>query len=124
VAVRLSWNYSRWTDPSNPPDWRRYNCPVSDSADPGAPGHATLTLDTPADIGRLQVDGWRRMTPLEKMQTVSALSHDAQELALAGIRMRHPEASERECQLRLAEIKIGREFTARLYPEARTLLGP
>jgi hypothetical protein len=58
------------------------------------------------------------------MQTVSALSHDAQELALAGIRMRHPEASERECPLRLAEIKIGRELTARLYPEARTLLGP
>lgn len=64
------------------------------------------------------------MTPLEKLQTVSALSRDAQELTLAGIRMRHPGASERECQLRLAEIKIGRELTARLYPDARTLLGP
>jgi hypothetical protein len=48
------------------------------------------------------------MTPLQKLQTVSALSRDAQELTLAGIRMRHGEASEGECPRRLAEIKTRR----------------
>lgn len=97
---------------------------MTDAADHDAPRPAALTLDTPEDIERRQLEGWRRMTPLEKLRTVSALSRGAQELTLAGIRQRHPEASERECLLRLAEIKIGRALTARLYPDARSLLGP
>ncbi|MEQ1728790.1 MAG: hypothetical protein ABL982_10440 [Vicinamibacterales bacterium] len=39
-------------------------------------------------------------------------------LALAGIRRRHPQASERECFLRLAAVRLGVETTRRLYPEA------
>jgi hypothetical protein len=96
---------------------------VSDSTDLDAPEPATLSLDTSADMERRQVAGWRRMTPLDKMRAVSALSRDAQELTLAGIRLRHPDASERECLLRLAEIKLGRELTERVYPDAHALLG-
>ena len=62
--------------------------------------------------------------PAAKLRIVSALSRNAQELSLAGIRVRHPEASERGCLLRLAEIKLGRALTERLYPDAKTLLGP
>ena len=39
-------------------------------------------------------------------------------LSLAGIRRRHPEASERECFLRLAAILIGVDAVRRIYPDA------
>jgi hypothetical protein len=40
---------------------------------------------------------------------------------LAGIRHRYPHASERECFLRLAAIRLGVETTRRIYPEAAEL---
>ena len=48
---------------------------------------------------------WRRLTR-------------PQALALADIRQRHPGASERECFLRLAALKLSRETAIRLYPDA------
>ena len=47
----------------------------------------------------------------------------AQELSLLGIRRRHPHASERECLLRLAVMKLGRELAGGAYPEVTALLG-
>ena len=61
-----------------------------------------LSLDTSPEMERLQIDLWRRMSPLEKARAVDGLSLATQALALAGIRQRHPHASERECLLRLA----------------------
>jgi hypothetical protein len=37
------------------------------------------------------------MSPYEKLRLASELTRAVEELCLAGIRMRHPEASEREC---------------------------
>ena len=85
-----------------------------------APG--VLSADTSPVVERLQIDAWRRMSPLDKVRTVDALTRDTQALALAGIRRRHPGASERECFLRLAVLKLGREATIRLYPDAAGLL--
>ena len=63
------------------------------------------------------------MSPLDKARTVDALTRAVQALALAGIRQRHPGASERECFLRLAALELGRETAVRLYPDAAGLLG-
>ena len=63
------------------------------------------------------------MTPQEKARTVSTLTRTVQELSLAGIRQRHPYASEDECLLRLAELKLGRRLFEQAYPDARTVLG-
>jgi hypothetical protein len=38
-------------------------------------------------------------------------------MALAGIRQRHPQASARECVLRLARLKLGPELARRVYPD-------
>ena len=62
------------------------------------------------------------MTPLEKARTVSALTRAVQELSLVGIRQRYPHASEHECLLRLAELKLGRQLTELAYPDAAALL--
>ena len=81
-----------------------------------------LTADSSPAAERLQVDLWRRTTALDKVRTVTALTREAQELALAGTRMRHPHASERECLLRLAMLKLGPRLAARAYPDAANLI--
>ena len=66
---------------------------------------------------------WRAMTSVQKAELITGLTVAVQQLCLAGIRLRHPEASERECLLRLAVIKLGRELAAKVYPEVLTLEG-
>ena len=84
--------------------------------------HGVLTADSSPDAERVQVDLWRRMTALDKVRTVTSLTRTAQELALAGVRMRYPRASERECLLRLAVLKIGPRLAVRAYPDAARLI--
>lgn len=63
------------------------------------------------------------MSPLDKARAVTEITRTAQELSLAGIRHRHPDASDRECMLRLAMVKLGPALASRVYPEAAGLLG-
>jgi hypothetical protein len=79
--------------------------------------------DTSREAGRVQVEMWRRMSPLEKARAVTEISRAVQELSLAGIRVRHPAASEQECLLRLAILKLGRQLARHVYPEATRLSG-
>ena len=88
----------------------------------GFSARGVLTADSSPVVERLQIDAWRRMSPLQKARTVDGLTRTAQALALAGIRHRHPGACERECFLRLAVLKLGGEATLRLYPDAAALL--
>ena len=80
-----------------------------------------LSADTTADIEGRQVDAWRRLSPVERLRLVSDTTRAVRELALAGIRRRHPQASERECFLRLAAILLGVETTRQVYPDAAQL---
>ena len=64
------------------------------------------------------------MSTVEKAQLVSRMTIAVQELALAGIRERHPDASEREVFLRLAVFKLGPELVRKVYPDAASVLGP
>lgn len=61
------------------------------------------------------------MTPAEKAAIVSGLTNAVYELAHAGIRQRHPDASPREQFLRLALITLGPELASRAYPDAAGL---
>ena len=76
-----------------------------------------LALDTSPEIEQLLVERWRAMSPAEKAAIVSGLTAAAYELALAGVRRRHPNASPREQFLRLAVITLGRDLACRAYPE-------
>jgi hypothetical protein len=71
----------------------------------------------------MQIELWRRMSPLAKARAAAEISRSAQELSLAGIRMRHPGAPEAECMLRLAVLKLGRRLAFLAYPEAAGLFG-
>ncbi|MFA5909746.1 MAG: hypothetical protein WC815_13290 [Vicinamibacterales bacterium] len=79
---------------------------------------AILSADTTADIEQRQVDAWRRLSPIQKLKLVSDTTGAVVNLSLAGIRRRHPQASERECFLRLAAILLGVDAARRVYPDA------
>ena len=80
-----------------------------------------LALDTSLQIERLQVERWRRMSPREKAAIVSGLTQAAYDLALAGVRQRHPLATDREQFLRVAMITLGADLAREAYPEIITL---
>ncbi len=86
----------------------RYNSPVP----PGS-----LNLDTSPEVERLQIERWRQMSPAQKAAMVSGLTRAVHDLALAGVRLRHPQASAREQFLRLALITLGADLARRAYPE-------
>jgi hypothetical protein len=85
------------------------------------PPTAVLPADTTVDIEQRQVDAWRRLSPLERLRLVSDTTCAVVNLSLAGIRRRHPQASERECFLRLAAILLGADTARRVYPDAAQL---
>jgi hypothetical protein len=84
-------------------------------------GHS---LDTSPEIERRQIERWRAMTPAEKAAIVSGLTRASFEMARAGVRHRHPDASPREQFLRLAIVTLGAELAARAYPEVAELTRP
>jgi len=80
-------------------------------------GDARLSSDTTLDAEQRQVARWQAMSSVEIAQLVESASQAARELALAGLRARHPEASARELVARLARITLGPELATRVYPE-------
>jgi hypothetical protein len=90
------------------------------SPTPAADG-AVLSADTPAAAEDLQVRRWRAMSSEQKAFLIAGLCAAADTLALEGIRHRYPAASERECFLRLAILRLGPELACRAYPDASAL---
>jgi hypothetical protein len=82
---------------------------------------ARLAADTTAEIEERQILAWREMSPSDKAALVAGLTNATIALARAGLRERHPGASDRELFLRLAILTLGRELAGRAYPDARAL---
>jgi hypothetical protein len=62
----------------------------------------TQSPDTHPEIERILIEAYRRMTPREKIEKMRQLNEFGYRLALAEVQRRYPEASERECHLRVA----------------------
>ena len=75
-----------------------------------------LAADTSPEIEHLQIEGWRRMSPSQKAETVIALTSMALEMTRAGIRHRHPEETDREHRRRLAILLHGPDLARRAFP--------
>ena len=71
--------------------------------------------DTHPRIEELQLEGYRRMTPAEKLAIVSALTAAVHQLALVDIRRRHPAADQREQRLRLVSRFIDAATMRRVF---------
>jgi hypothetical protein len=57
----------------------------------------------------------RRMAPERRLEAAMRLSQAVRELALAGIRQRHPEAGQQELRVRLTVRLYGRACARRLF---------
>jgi predicted Fe-S protein YdhL (DUF1289 family) len=79
-----------------------------------------LSLDTPREVERLQIEGWRRMSPADKAAVVTALTTAAIEMAKARIRQRHPDESPESHEMRLAELLHGPELARSMFPSLPT----
>jgi hypothetical protein len=75
----------------------------------------TLSPDTPPEIERILIEGYRKMTPAEKLRRVMEMHRFAEALALADIRRRHPNADERERRLRLASRWLDEETMRKVF---------
>lgn len=77
--------------------------------------YRTQSDDVHPDVEAIVIRGWRLMSPAEKVAQVRHLTRTARRFALAGIRERHPEATEAEVRLRLASFWLDRETMIRLF---------
>ncbi len=71
--------------------------------------------DTHTLIEKIVVEGYRKMTPWEKMKRVSELNKAVQQLALSRIRKQYGEISEYEQKLRLASLWLDRNTMIRVF---------
>jgi hypothetical protein len=74
-----------------------------------------FSRDTRPEVIRLLLDGYRRMTPAEKLARVEDLSQASRQMAEARIRGQYPIADDAEVRLRLASLCLGRETMLRVF---------
>jgi len=75
--------------------------------------YRTQSPDTSREAEELQFAYWRQLTPAQKARIVAGLTRMTNQLARAGIRMRHPHATNREVELRLMALRVDREAMVR-----------
>ena len=74
-----------------------------------------LSADTSPDVERILIEGYRRMSPAEKLERVWAMNRAVRQMALARIRSQYPDAPEREHRLRLAALWLPRDTMIRVF---------
>jgi hypothetical protein len=62
--------------------------------------------DTSPAAERILVEGFRRMTPADKMKRVASMNRAVEQFALARLRAQYGEMSETEQRLRLAALRL------------------
>jgi hypothetical protein len=79
--------------------------------------------DTAEAVDRLVFDGLAAMQPADRLRLAASLCAAAEQLSIAGLRLRHPHASEEELRRRAGALRLGRESTLRAFgPEAEAWL--
>ncbi|MGO8996972.1 MAG: hypothetical protein ACLQVI_26960 [Polyangiaceae bacterium] len=71
--------------------------------------------DTHPTIAKMMIEGYRRMTPAEKLARCGDLSSAVRQLSAARIRAEHPGAGEREIGLRVAALLYPAELMERAF---------
>ena len=77
--------------------------------------HPTLSPDTDPEAERVQIEIFRQMPAWRKIQLVDEANQLARQLALAGLRQRHPEAGPEELRRRLMGLFLGEEMATEVY---------
>ncbi len=85
--------------------------------DPTEPptGYRTQSADTSYDVERRLIRAWQRMSAAEKARQLLDCCRMAEQLSVAGVRLRSPGASEREIFLRAAALRLDRGLMIDVY---------
>jgi len=75
---------------------------------------ATLSPDTSPEAEVVLLAMMRRTPPWRKMELLDGLTAMARQVALAGLRRRHPTATEEVLRRRLADLLLGPEPASRI----------
>jgi hypothetical protein len=78
-------------------------------------GYRPQSPDTDEESERYLFTRLRALPPWRKAEMLSAATRAASELALAGVRQRHPAATAAEQRKRLAALLLGREASIALF---------
>jgi hypothetical protein len=71
--------------------------------------------DTSPEAERVWIELLRQTPPWRKMQLADQMSRTVRELAMSGLRLRHPQAGETELRRRFAEIHLGAALAKQVY---------
>ncbi len=74
-----------------------------------------MALDTPLEIERMLIEGYRKMPAWKRLQQVVELNKLVQQMAMNDIRRHHPQADARELKLRLASRWIEPELMRKAF---------
>lgn len=77
--------------------------------------NADRTNDTNPKVEAFLIEGYRRMSPSQKLERVRSLTRAVQEFALLDVRRRHPNADEREHALRVASRWLEPDLMVRAF---------
>jgi len=73
-----------------------------------------MTHDTTRTAGQAQREVFARMTPGERVEASMQMSDEAKQIALEGIRSRHPEFDDAAVHVEWLRILYGEELTKKL----------
>ncbi len=75
----------------------------------------TQSPDTSPEAERVLIELLRQAPPWRRMQLADRMSSTVRQLCLAGIRIRHPNASPADVRRRFADVHLGAELAAKVY---------
>jgi hypothetical protein len=75
----------------------------------------TQSPDTSPEAEHVLMDLLRRASPARKLQMIVSANRASRELAMCGLKMRHPGESPENLRRRLAELWLGKELAAKAY---------
>ena len=71
--------------------------------------------DTSPDAQRFLVEGYRRMSPTEKLRRVESMNRTLAQLQRARIRQQYGDIPEEEMRMRLGALRLGRDLMIRIF---------
>ncbi|MCA9758677.1 MAG: hypothetical protein KDA27_22985 [Candidatus Eisenbacteria bacterium] len=78
-------------------------------------GYVPQSPDTDPDAERIQIERLREMTYADRFALLESLVQMSDQLSRAGIRLRYPDADEREIGLRAAALRLPPEVMRSVY---------
>lgn len=77
--------------------------------------YRTQSPDTTLEAEQFQIERLREMSPAQRFAVLESLVRMADQLSRAGIRLRYPDADEREIGLRAAALRLDAEAMRAVY---------